>query len=436
MRARLAVTAAASALLVAVGSAAAVEPPRTPAGLQLDWVIQALNRASVPSNAELARHFSAAFLKAVPPARLVEALSSVSAERPLRVAEVLARQGQLGLQVRVETRSGASFRVTITVAAAAPHPIEGLLFQPLAAPLASWSAVDAALRGLAAHAGLYAGRADGGALHALAASRAGAIGSAFKLYVLGALAQAVKDGSAAWDEPLAIRDAWKSLPSGDMRTEPAGKRFTLRHFAEQMISVSDNTAADHLIGRLGRPAVERQLAALGDHAAARSEPFLTTREFFALKLAAPASLREAFARAGTAERRRLLAGVDALQPTLAEAATWTAPRSIDRIEWFASPADLAHAIAALVDRAREPALEPVRAILAINPGVPVDHSAWRYVGFKGGSEPGVLSMTWYLERHDGRAFVLSIVLNDDRRGIDTAAALSAAEAAIGLLARA
>ena len=71
---------------------------------------------------------------------------------------------------------------------------------------------------------------------------AGAIGSAFKLYVLGALARAVADGDATWQERLAIRDAWKSLPSGAMRDEPAGSAFTLRHYAEQMISVSDNTA--------------------------------------------------------------------------------------------------------------------------------------------------------------------------------------------------
>ena len=163
---------------------------------------------------------------------------------------------------------------------------------------------------------------------------------------------------------------------------------------------------------------------------------LTTRELFALKLAAPAALREAFAAASTAERRRLLPRIDALVPTLASGNGWTAPRSIDTLEWFASPADLAHAIAALVAEARDPALRPVRAILAINPGVQVDRKQWSYVGFKGGSEPGVLSMTWYLEREDGRAFVLSIVVNDTRHDIDAAAAVNVAESAIALLARA
>ncbi len=42
--------------------------------------------------------------------------------------------------------------------------------------------------------------------------------------------------------------------------------------------------------------------------------------------------------------------------------------------------------------------------LAVNPGMPVDKARWPYVGFKGGSEPGVLQLTWLL-RARGRALV-------------------------------
>jgi beta-lactamase class A len=221
-----------------------------------------------------------------------------------------------------------------------------------------------------------------------------------------------------------------------MRLEPAGATFSLLHYAQQMISVSDNTAADHLIHRLGRAAVEAELAALGNHSVARNEPFLTTREMFALKLAAPASLRDAFAAGDTAVRERLLPRVDVLTPTLAQASGWTQPRSIDSIEWFASPADLAHAISALETQSREPGLAPLRQILAINPGLQLDPATWSYVGYKGGSEPGVISTTWYLERSDGRTFVLSIILNDSTAEISTLGEVSVAEAAINLLAHA
>ena len=69
-----------------------------------------------------------------------------------------------------------------------------------------------------------------------------------------------------------------------MRDEAAGKTFTLREFAEKMISVSDNTATDHLLAFVGRQAVEETVKASGNAAAARNVPFLSTRDVFALKL--------------------------------------------------------------------------------------------------------------------------------------------------------
>ena len=133
---------------------------------------------------------------------------------------------------------------------------------------------------------LYVGTPGGKTIHSLSPTAPLAVASAFKLYVLGALAQAVAEGRASWQEQLAISNEHKSLPSGGMGALAAGTRRSLRYFAEQMISVSDNTAADHLIARLGRGAVEKQLVALGNHTATLDEPFLTTREIFALKLAA------------------------------------------------------------------------------------------------------------------------------------------------------
>lgn len=48
----------------------------------------------------------------------------------------------------------------------------------------------------------------------------------------------------------------------------------------------------------------------------------------------------------------------------------------------------------------------------------------------------MISLTWYLQRQDGRAFVLSIILNDPQHEISTFAVTSVAEAAIDLLAHA
>jgi len=251
--------------------------------------------------------------------------------------------------------------------------------------------------------------------------------------VLGALGQAIETKQASWSEKLAIRDAWKSIPSGTMQNQPAGTRWTLQHYARQMISISDNTATDHLIHRLGRANVERELVRFGNRAAARDVPLLTTRENTILKINASASLRNAYARAGSAERLRLLARVDAT-PLSLQGVSWNAPIDIGTIEWFASPADLGRALVGLAKLSTRPGLAPVRSILAVNPGLRFNRSTWPYVGYKGGSEEGVLSGAWYLERADGRVFVMTYVLNDPRHLIDDLASSALAEAAIARLA--
>jgi beta-lactamase class A len=432
--------AALAALLMAtVAPISAAADTQGPAGRQLSWVLSQVNAARTPSQAEIAAHFSNAFLQALPPSAVVSAIRSISAQRPVRIASVVGTATPLQLEARLKTAKGPDVRVSIAVSAQPTNQIESLFFKPFIErlPISTWSSADRALGRLGSHAGLFAAHVNGGRLgrviHARNADAPAAIASAFKLYVLGALAQAVSDKRAAWDEQLAIRDGWKSLPSGGMQNDAAGSHFTLRYYAEQMISVSDNTAADHLIRRLGRVAVEREFVALGDHFAARDRPLLTTREAFALKLAAPPRLLTAFSNAGARTRRDLLAQVDALPLNPAALPKWIAPRSVGSVEWFASPSDLGRAMIALEALARMPGLSPVGPILELNPGIQLDPSTWTNVAFKGGSEPGVISVTWYLVRADGKAFVVSMVVNDPKHPLDENAAIGVATRVIALL---
>lgn len=59
-----------------------------------------------------------------------------------------------------------------------------------------------------------------------------------------------------------------------------------------------------------------------------------------------------------------------------------------------------------------------RQILARNPGVLLYPSQFPYVGYKVGSEPGVLSLNWLLQRQDGRWFVVSLLANDQRQALN------------------
>jgi hypothetical protein len=159
---------------------------------------------------------------------------------------------------------------------------------------------------------------------------------------------------------------------------------------------------------------------------------------FVLKATGNADLAKAYLAADAAGRRALLDGRVASTPiAVADLADWAAPRRIDTLEWFASTTDLCSAMAKLRDLGGTPGMGPVLDALAVNPGLPVDTARWPYVGFKGGSEPGVLQLTWLLRRSDDRWFVLAITLDDPVDATDhSLAAVGFAQGALDLLAAA
>ena len=114
---------------------------------------------------------------------------------------------------------------------------------------------------------------------------------------------------------------------------------------------------------------------------------------------------------------------------------WTSPRLIEQVEWFASANDLCRAMVSLRAMSETEAGQPVGAILSENPGTGYDTQRWSYVGYKGGSEPGVLNLTWLLQRSDDRWYCLSMSANDTEALISTDEALRFAIAAMNQLAR-
>mgnify|MGYP001584468672 CR=1 FL=1 len=95
-----------------------------------------------------------------------------------------------------------------------------------------------------------------------------AIASAFKLYILGALIEDKKP----WDEVIKIQDAYRSWPTGVLHNEKAGTPFTVEEMAAKMISISDNTATDHLLAHVGRARAEAMMKTMGNAKPEKSLP--------------------------------------------------------------------------------------------------------------------------------------------------------------------
>ncbi len=78
--------------------------------------------------------------------------------------------------------------------------------------------------------------------------------STIKLPILVAFLQDVDAGNIRFDEMLEMRPDLIASESGDMQYEAPGTQFSALEVAERMITVSDNTATNMLIDRMGGPA--------------------------------------------------------------------------------------------------------------------------------------------------------------------------------------
>ena len=272
-----------STTAASTGPAKTVVPPGTPAGAQLRWLIAAVARLPI-SGAQVRAHFDAAFLAQVSPAMLNQALQGATG-----VKLVSIQVSEPSMLVAIVSTSGALPRARVRLAVDSAGLISGLLISPAATgPVpGTWAGVDAALRPVAPRVRLLVANVSSGScqpVHSMDPATAAPLGSAFKLYVLDALGNAVASGKVRWNQPLTVTAQLKSVPSGQLQNEPDGTRISVQDTAAYMISISDNTAADMLINLLGRPAVEAALTTTGMASPALDRPFLTTREMTILKL--------------------------------------------------------------------------------------------------------------------------------------------------------
>ncbi len=248
-----------------------------------------------------------------------------------------------------------------------------------------------------------------------------AIGSAFKLVILAELVRSIEAGERRWSDVVTLDGS--ALPGGGYAQQPKGTKIALQQLAERMISVSDNSATDILLFHLGRAKVEAMLPVVGfTDGAGRNVPFLGALELFKLKGVEGGGLGTRYLSLPPTARRAFLDGTVLNTPIAAiprDLFQNGKPVRIAELEWFASPNDLIRAMDWLRRHMDGTAGAELRAILSKNPGIPDAATNWRYVGYKGGSEPGVLTMAFLLQAKDGDWYALAAGVNDPDKDVDT-----------------
>lgn len=407
-----------------------VAPPATPAGARLEWLMKGFESAEPMT---IDGVFTAEFLEAVPAEQLTQVLNNFRVGAQGFALRRINESGPNRLVAVAQAKSdGSLWRLVVGTQPDEPHLVDTLFFQPAPdeamGPLEQWSQADAVLNELAPQNALviYRVKPDGdlAKIHEHNADKRLAIGSTFKLWILGALAQSIQGGEHRWDEMLMIDDAHRSLPSGVMQDLAHGTEKPIEEFARQMISISDNTATDHLLALVGRERVEDFMR--GTVAAPeRNLPFLSTREIFAIKLSEDPTLMQRYADADVETRRKILAEeVAGKTPNIMMAGAWRAPRVIEQVEWFATGPELCRLMHKLWTMADEDGLAELRGVLGVNNGLGLSDQTWTRTMFKGGSEPGVMSLTWLLQRApqpgetEGPVFAVSMTLNNPAAPLD------------------
>ena len=372
--------------------------------------------------------FAADFLAKIPAAQLTTIFTQYFSQLGRCTdTKVTTRQSDSAASLEFTFEKGFTVPVNISVVATAPNLIDGLWLGNPTSKSSTLDALVAELKTLPGETSFLVARLNDQAptpLTAYNSDRELGIGSAFKLYILAELAREVNAKERKLSDVVAIDERAVSLPSGTLQTWPIGAPVTLHTLAAFMISISDNTAADHLLKILGRERVEAMVAETKHAKPELDVPFLSTLEMFKLKGEPTHKFADQYLSLDANGRRKFLAEqIAGVKREDAKPYADGKPSYIDRIEWFASVTDLARVMDWL-RRNTEPGMPaaPLREVMSINTGsgLNVSRERWAYIGFKGGSEPGVLNITYLLRSNAGQWYAMAMTWNNKESALDNA----------------
>ncbi|MGO0575305.1 serine hydrolase [Ornithinimicrobium panacihumi] len=415
---------------------------------QTQWVLGLLDEDALGPDLEaVVDRFSEDFLRELPAFQVVTVFPQLRAGGPYTVTEVTEVSAEAGGGTRSAVLSlDAEQPLLMTLALDDEDRIAGLVFVPDTSGeppvISGWADLDAALTELGGTSQVVVGRVEDGTctpIHTTAGLEPGGepapTGSIFKLVVLAGVVEAVEAGELAWEDELTITEEVKSLPSGILQDREAGSTVTVREAAELMISISDNTATDLLIGAVDRPRMRTAMENAGVDPL-RLAPIVTTRQLFILGWGVDQEVRDRWARASVPETRTAQLADLPEDLTLVTPEAVTTPAWQDGVDWPMTGGEVCNVHARLQQLAGTGAGEPVREILSANPGGAVPDGV-AYQAFKGCSAPGVLALSYYLEpvetetRADG---LVLVVQTRSEEAVDQLRAMTIVEAGLQHLA--
>ncbi|MBC7798285.1 MAG: serine hydrolase [Pyrinomonadaceae bacterium] len=367
---------------------------------------------------DYAKLFAPSFLGKVAPAQLNAIFSQYFTQfGRCTNAKLVKSDGANSGSFELTFEKNFSVSMNLVIDADAPNLITGLLLRNPTKLSASLEEIVEELKKLHGVTSLYVAKLDAAKITPIISHNAVSqmpLGSSFKLYVLAELVRQTNAKQRRWQDVVNLRDEYKSLPSGMLQDWGTNSPVTLNTLASLMISISDNTATDNLLMNLGRENVEKVTTLTGT-ASQRNQPFMTTGELFKLKWNVDKTLPEKFTALDAAGKRAFLANVIDKMP-LDKVKFDDKISYNDKIEWFATTEEMCRLMNWL--RLQSETDKTARDIMAINDGSIISRERWQYVGYKGGGEPGVLTMNYLLQSKNGDWYAFSAAWNDANKSLE------------------
>lgn len=242
-----------------------------------------------------------------------------------------------------------------------------------------------------------------------------ALGSEFKLFVLNYLYSKILNNDLKWSDDITIQEKFKSLPGGKLQNEVDGKKISIKDVASLMISISDNTATDHLMGLLGSDNILKSIKNLNSFYGS-NDPFMSTMDLFRLRTLNTNDMNS-YLKLSAQDKKKYLENLASnldRKKTASLLEKWEFPKDINKVEWFASTQDVCKVMKKMNTQSTTD--DSIRKILSIN--VPFleadDNPYYDYIGYKGGSEPGVLTMSFLLKTKSQKWGCLSVAYNNTK----------------------
>lgn len=372
---------------------------------QMLWVVDTLNADEDLTTAVLTERIDSSAFSSESTEQL---LTTVNANlRPFSPYSVKSFEGARAGGVAV-VRNRLGILMNFEISTNDRGQIQAWVVNPAVAarvPATSYEEVANRLEGMAEDVTLLVQRTDGRATQTVYQQKddeVGPLGSVVKLYVLGAVAGAVRAGELTWADTLTVSEAKKSLPTGTLQAEPDGTSLTVLRAAELMMQISDNTATDLLIDAVGTTRLADAVEELGHHDPSLLQPFPTTRNMFQLTLAGDSSRTAQWQNGSARERSRLLSELDLLPVTVDPDWPERAPFWPQDADWFASATDVSVAHRTLLSLSHsDPDLAAVLRTSLDGSSDAAVSGNMKFYSQKAGSSPGSVAVTLLATLDDG-----------------------------------